>query len=288
MRLFIERATQVRPNFTVDGESAPAIAQICHDLDGIPLAIELAAARVRVLGVEQIAAGLGDRFRLLTGGSRSAMPRQQTLRASVDWSHELLSDDERTLLRRLAVFAGGWTLDAVEQVCAGEGLERLSILDLLTALRRQVAGDGRRARHLDALPAARDRPPVRARPPPRGRRARRSCATATSTSTSALAERIAPMLHVAEQTAWLDVLDLEAANLALALDRAVEIDGELALRLCDRADLLVEAAGQLRARRRGVCTRARRARGERAADCGRASSGRAATCSSTADAMTRQ
>ncbi len=102
VRLFIERATQVRPNFTVDGESAPAIAQICHDLDGIPLAIELAAARVRVLGVEQIAAGLGDRFRLLTGGARSAMPRQQTLRASVDWSHELLSDDERTLLRRLA------------------------------------------------------------------------------------------------------------------------------------------------------------------------------------------
>jgi predicted ATPase len=116
VRLFIDRALKVRPNFTVDAENAPAIAQICHDLDGIPLAIELAAARVRVLGVEQIAAGLGDRFRLLTGGARSAMPRLQTLRASIDWSYDLLSDDERVLFRRLAVFAGGWTLDAAEEV----------------------------------------------------------------------------------------------------------------------------------------------------------------------------
>src|SRR6516165_2636347 len=134
MRLFIDRAVKVRPNFTVTSENAPAIAQICYDLDGIPLAIELAATRVRVLGVEQIAAGLGDRFRLLTGGARSAMPRQQTLRASVDWSHELLSDDERMMFRRLAVFAGGWTLDAVEGVCAGDGLDRLAILDLLSSL----------------------------------------------------------------------------------------------------------------------------------------------------------
>jgi predicted ATPase/class 3 adenylate cyclase/DNA-binding CsgD family transcriptional regulator len=231
VRLFIERATQVRPNFTVDADSAPAIAQICHDLDGIPLAIELAAARVRVLGVEQIEAGLGDRFRLLTGGSRSAMPRQQTLRASVDWSHELLSDDERTLLRRLAVFAGGWTLDSVERVCAGEGLERLSILDLLSALvdKSLVTVDERgnsmryrlletvRQYALDRLREAAERDWLRDR---------------HLDAYLALAERIAPMLHVAEQTAWLDVLDLEAANLTLAVDRAVEIDGELALRLC--------------------------------------------------------
>ena len=231
VRLFIERATQVRPNFTIDSESAPAIAQICHDLDGIPLAIELAAARVRVLGVEQIEAGLGDRFRLLTGGSRSAMPRQQTLRASVDWSHELLSDDERTLLRRLAVFAGGWTLDAVEQVCAGEGLDRLSILDLLSALvdKSLVTVDERgtsmryrlletvRQYALDRLREAGERDELRGR---------------HLDVYLALAERIAPRLHVAEQTAWLDVLDLEAANLTLAIDRAVEIDGELALRLC--------------------------------------------------------
>ncbi len=232
VRLFIERATQVRPNFTVDGESAPAIAQICHDLDGIPLAIELAAARVRVLGVDQIAAGLGDRFRLLTGGSRSVMPRQQTLRASVDWSHELLSDDERILLRRLAAFTGGWTLDAVEQVCGGDGLERLSILDLLTALvdKSLVTVDERgtsmryrlletvRQYALDRLHEAGERDQVRGR---------------HLDVYLALAERIAPQLHLAEQTAWLDILDLEAANFAAALDRAVEIDGELALRLCD-------------------------------------------------------
>ncbi len=127
VRLFIDRARQVRPNFSVNEANAPAIAQICHDLDGIPLAIELAAARVRMMAPEQIAAGLDESFRLLTGGARSALPRQQTLRASVDWSHELLDERERMLFRRLAVFAGGWTLDAVEQICAGEGLERLEI-----------------------------------------------------------------------------------------------------------------------------------------------------------------
>ncbi|HST43401.1 MAG TPA: hypothetical protein VLK58_28000, partial [Conexibacter sp.] len=133
VRLFIERALKVRPNFAVDAANAPAIAQICHDLDGIPLAIELAAARVRVLGVEQIAAGLGDRFRLLTGGARSAMPRQQTLRASVDWSHDLLSEPEQLLFRRLAVFFGGFDLDAAQAVAGGE-LERYQVLDQLTLL----------------------------------------------------------------------------------------------------------------------------------------------------------
>jgi predicted ATPase/class 3 adenylate cyclase/DNA-binding CsgD family transcriptional regulator len=231
VRLFIERAIQVRPNFAVDRENAPAIAQICHDLDGIPLAIELAAARVRVLGVEQIAAGLGDRFRLLTGGARSAMARQQTLRASVDWSHELLGDDERTLLRRLAVFAGGWTLDAVERVCTGAGLERLAILDVLTALvdKSLVTVDERgtsmryrlletvRQYALDRLHEAGEGDELRDR---------------HLETYLAIAERIAPQLHVAEQPAWLEVLDLEAGNFAVALDRAVEADGELALRLC--------------------------------------------------------
>ena len=105
---------------------------------------------MRVLSVEQIAQRLDDRFRLLTGGgARSALPRQQTLRASVDWSHELLSDEERVLFRRLAVFAGGWTLDAVEQVCAGDGLDQSAVLDLLTSLVDKslvVVDDGRRAR----------------------------------------------------------------------------------------------------------------------------------------------
>ncbi|MGH3801251.1 MAG: ATP-binding protein, partial [Pseudonocardiaceae bacterium] len=132
--LFIDRAMLVRPDFAITSANAPAVAQICHDLDGIPLAIELAAARVRMLAPDQIARALSDRFHLLTGGARTVMPRHQTLAASIDWSHELLRDGERTLLRRLSVFAGGWTLDAVEQVCPGEGIDHYDVLDLLTGL----------------------------------------------------------------------------------------------------------------------------------------------------------
>ncbi len=117
VRLFIDRAVAVLPNFTVTNQNAPAVAQICQRLDGIPLAIELAAARVQMFSVEQIASRLDDRFRLLTGGSRTALPRQQTLRALIDWGYDLLSVDERVLLRRLSVFAGGWTLEAAEAVC---------------------------------------------------------------------------------------------------------------------------------------------------------------------------
>ncbi len=119
--LFIDRATQVRPDFVITAANAPAIAQICSDLDGIPLAIELAAARVRMLAPEQIADALSGRFRLLTGGGRTVTPRHQTLEASIEWSHELLSAGERALLRRLSVFTGGWTLEAAEQVCLGAG-----------------------------------------------------------------------------------------------------------------------------------------------------------------------
>ena len=231
VRLFVERAMKVRPNFTVDAANVPAIAQICHDLDGIPLAIELAAARVRVLGVERIAAGLGDRFRLLTGGVRSALPRQQTLRASVDWSHDLLSADERVLFRRLGVFAGGWALDTVEEVCCEDGLERLAILDLLTSLVERslvVAeehGAGMRYRlletvrqyALDRLAQAGEVSDLRGR---------------HRDAYLARAEQIAPHLEAAGQSAWLDALDVEAANLAAALDHAADTDGERALRLC--------------------------------------------------------
>jgi predicted ATPase/class 3 adenylate cyclase len=132
--LFLDRAVQVRPDFAITAVTAPAVAQICHDLDGIPLALELAAARVRMLSPEQIARGLSDRFHLLTGGARTVLPRHQTLAASIDWSHELLRDGERTLLRRLSVFAGGWTLDAAEAVCPGGGIDRDDVLDLLTGL----------------------------------------------------------------------------------------------------------------------------------------------------------
>jgi predicted ATPase/class 3 adenylate cyclase len=134
VRLFIDRASLVEPHFFVANENAPAVTKICHRLDGIPLAIELAAARLRTLNAEQIAARLDDRFRLLTGGTRTALPRQQTLRALIDWSYDLLSENERTLLRRLAVFSGGWNLEAAEQVCSDENLKPDDVLDLLDHL----------------------------------------------------------------------------------------------------------------------------------------------------------
>jgi predicted ATPase/class 3 adenylate cyclase len=137
VQLFVDRARQVRPDFQLTLANAPGIAQICRELDGIPLAIELAAAQVRMLASAQIAHRLGDRFQLLTGGSGTAVPRQRTLQASIDWSYELLSEGERALLRRLSVFTGGWTLDAAERVCAGSGsggIDCGAVVDLLTGL----------------------------------------------------------------------------------------------------------------------------------------------------------
>jgi predicted ATPase/DNA-binding CsgD family transcriptional regulator len=133
-RLFVERAGAVKPDFSLDEGNALAIAQICYRLDGMPLAIELAAARVRVLSAGQISTRLDDSFRLLTGGGRSVLPRQRTLRATMDWSYGLLSDAERAQFRRLSVFAGGFTLGAAEAVCAGEDLEPEEVLDLLASL----------------------------------------------------------------------------------------------------------------------------------------------------------
>jgi predicted ATPase len=135
VRLFEERAHLAQPDFKLTMENASSIAQICSRLDGIPLAIELAAARVNMFSTVQIAARLDDRFHLLTGGSRTALPRQQTLRASIDWSWNLLSDSECTLLRRLAVFASGWTLEAAESVCsAKDSIEPQEVLELMTQL----------------------------------------------------------------------------------------------------------------------------------------------------------
>ena len=139
VRLFLDRVAAVRPGFVLTAANAPAVAEICARLDGLPLALELAAARARVLSVEQIAARLGDRFRLLNAGSRTAPLHQQTLRAAMDWSHDLLAPSERVLFRRLAVFAGGCTLDAVEAVCASssgeaEALGPFEVLDGVQAL----------------------------------------------------------------------------------------------------------------------------------------------------------
>ena len=215
--LFVDRALAAASTFTVTNENAPAVAQICHRLDGIPLAIELAAARVKVLSVEQITKLLDDRFRLLTGGSRSALPRQQTLRAAIDWSHNLLSESERTLFRRLSAFVGGWTLEAAEAICSDEGIEEYKVLDLLTGLVdksmvaveeqtgearyrlletvRQYArdklleseeGEGLRARHLDWF--------------------------------LDLAERAEPELRGPDRAEWLDRLEVEHDNLKAALE----------------------------------------------------------------------
>src|SRR4030095_11871560 len=134
VRLFSDRALLVAPHFIVDKDNAPHIAQICSRLDGIPLAIELAAARIKMMSVDQISRRLDDRFRLLTGGARTALPRQQTLRALIDWSYDILSENERLLLCRLSVFAGGWTIEAAEAICTGEGIDSYDVLDLLSQL----------------------------------------------------------------------------------------------------------------------------------------------------------
>ena len=132
--LFADRARRARPNFAVDDHNLKTVTEICHRLDGMPLAIELAAARVRALTLEEIVDSLHDRFRLLTGGARTAVRRQQTLRASVDWSHALLTEPERALLRRLSVFMGGFDLDAAQSVAGTTEVERYQVLDQLSLL----------------------------------------------------------------------------------------------------------------------------------------------------------
>ena len=155
VRLFADRAAAAVPTFAVTAQNATAVGEICARLDGIPLALELAAARVRVLSVEKIAERLGDLFHLLSGGSRTALPRQRTLRALIDWSYDLLSDAERAVVRRLAVFAGGFTLDAAEAVAAGGEIDAILVLDLLTHLVEKslvvVNPDGERYRLLETV-----------------------------------------------------------------------------------------------------------------------------------------
>ncbi len=134
VHLFIERAVSVLPHFRLTQDNVPALMQVCRRLDGLPLAIELAAARVKVLSLEQIATRLDHSYRLLAGGSRTALPRQQTLQATIEWSYHLLPEKERILFRRLSVFLGGFALEAAEAVCAGNGLEQDEVLDLLSHL----------------------------------------------------------------------------------------------------------------------------------------------------------
>lgn len=164
IRLFVERAQAVEPSFVLDDGDRAAVASVCRRLDGLPLAIELAAARVRVLSPQDIADRLQDRFALLTGGPRTGDERQRTMRAAIDWSHDLLAEDQRVLFRRLSVFSGGWTLEAAESVCAAPPISSSGLLDGLTDLVdkslvvRDSSGSGARYRMLESIHAyARER-----------------------------------------------------------------------------------------------------------------------------------
>lgn len=134
VRLFIERALTINSSFRLNEGNASAVQKICSQLDGIPLAIELAAVRLKVLSLDSILKKLDDRFRLLTGGNRTALPRQQTLRAMIDWSYDMLDEKEKLLFQRLSVFAGGWTIEAAEQICSDELIEEFELIDVLSNL----------------------------------------------------------------------------------------------------------------------------------------------------------
>ena len=217
VQLFIDRALLVRSDFQVTNQNAPALASVCYHLDGIPLAIELAAARVRSLSVEEIDGKLDERFRLLTGGSRTALPRQQTLRSLIDWSYDLLREPEKLFLQRLSVFAGGWTLAVAQEVCAGEGIEQRDVLDLQSSLADKSLvlaepTDGHtRYRLLETV-----RQYATERLAETG--AREALRERHRDYFLALAEEAAPKLEGAEQAAWLQRLEKEYENLRASLE----------------------------------------------------------------------
>jgi predicted ATPase len=134
VRLFCDRAQTAQPEFSVSAENAEVVGQVCRRLDGLPLALELAAARLNILTPQELQQRLDDRFTILTGGTRDQLPRHQTLTATLEWSYQLLSAEERSYLNRLAVFTGGFTLEAAEQVCSGDGVEPGRMLDLVSGL----------------------------------------------------------------------------------------------------------------------------------------------------------
>jgi len=219
-RLFGERALAVFPGFRLITENSAAVAQVCASLDGMPLAIELAAARTRAMTPAQIADRLGQRFRLLTGGSRTALPRHQTLRAVVDWSWDLLDDTERALLRRLAVFTGGATLEAAEQVCAGPPVAARDVLDTLTALADKSlltirhTDDGPRYGMLETIREySRDRLSDAGETVPLRRR--------HAEYFLEFAERAQPHLFGPRQLDWLRRMSAEADNVHMAIRGAV-------------------------------------------------------------------
>jgi predicted ATPase len=226
VRLFVERATSADPGFVLDAASGPVVAELCRRLDGLPLAIELAAARTRALPPVELAVRLEDRFRLLSGGARTLDPRQQTLRATVDWSWDLLEGPDRRLLRRLSVFSGGWTVAAAEAVCGGDGLEGAEVLDgLFRLVDRSLIVRGTAPARFTMLETLRAYGAER-------------LAEAGEAQTLA-ARHTAWCLRLAERAAahrtarpWLRRVDADYDNLRAALDRAVAArDHDPALRL---------------------------------------------------------
>jgi predicted ATPase/class 3 adenylate cyclase len=221
VQLFIERALFHRPDFKLTAANVPALASICSRLDGIPLAIELAAARTRSLSVEEINTKLDDRFRLLTGGSKTALPRQQTLRALIDWSYGLLTSQEKALFCCLSVFSGGWTLQAATHVCGGETLEEWEVLDLMTRLVDKslaIAEAGEESTRYRFLETVRQYARERMADVPEsvGIRERHR------EHFLALAEEVATKLTGPEQARWLRVMDAEHDNLRQALTFSFE------------------------------------------------------------------
>ncbi|MEV6134949.1 BTAD domain-containing putative transcriptional regulator [Nocardia sp. NPDC051990] len=230
VRLLRDRAGAVRKDLATDAHTLATLARVCRALDGMPLAIELAAARLRTMSLDQLANRLDDRFRLLTGGSRTALPRHRTLRAVIDWSWELLTDAERMVLRRLSVFSGGASQEAAERVCAGNQVEAWEVLELLTALTEKslvvTAGDGApRYRMLGTIKEYAEQRLAEAGESDPARRAHLAYFTE-------LAETADPHLRRAEQLEWLATLEAEHDNIAAAMRGALaagEADGAMRL-----------------------------------------------------------
>jgi len=230
IQLFAERAAAVHTKLALTPENAFAVTQICHQLDGIPLAIELAAARVKVLSLEEIAARLNDRFNLLTQGSRTALPRHQTLRALIEWSHDLLSESERVLWRRLSVFIGGWTLEAAEMVSTEDVLQRGQALEFLSHLVDKslvIVDEQNGATRYRMLETIRQY----------GQEKLRSSAEDSRIHQRhfafflELAENATSRLLTVEQKKWFAELDSEYGNLMSALEWALDRDPVNALQL---------------------------------------------------------
>ncbi|MEU4339482.1 BTAD domain-containing putative transcriptional regulator [Micromonospora lupini] len=235
VRLLRDRAGAVRKDLGTDTHTLATMARVCRALDGMPLAIELAAARLRTMSLDQLADRLDDRFRLLTGGSRTALPRHRTLRAVIDWSWELLTDAERVVLHRLSVFSGGASLEAAERVCVGDTIATDQVFDLLTALtdKSLVLSEGERAPRYRMLGTIKEYAQQRLAEAGESDPARREHLAYFTE----LVETAEPHLYRAEQLEWLATLDAEHDNISAAMRGAIAA-GE-----ADEAMRLAAAAG---------------------------------------------